>query len=108
MSRIDEHPVFADGQIDYFEIIERAHRQRAEAVAKMYQAVAGWFRRHLSFDAWHHDPSIDRLYEMTDRDLADLALSRCDIEGIEDGTYEDGHGRMPPPRVRPESRPTIH
>jgi uncharacterized protein YjiS (DUF1127 family) len=42
-------------------------------------------------DAWHarrqHARELDELYRFTDRDLADLGLSKSDLPAIEKGTY---------------------
>ncbi len=80
--------------LDFADIERRAHQLRAEAFRNMLVGFRDWLSRTLFSYHTDHDTGIDALYSMSDRELADIGLSRGDIPSIADGSFEDSHGRM--------------
>ena len=85
---------FEDGGIDYLALERQARLLRVAAVREMVAWVRGWLARHVFQLNWPSDHTAEPLYAMSDRELADIGISRGDIDSVAAGTYQDGHGRM--------------
>lgn len=86
--------------LDYLAIEREAGRLRAELLGQFFVNLRTWLARHVFDVDW--SATVEPLYAMSDRELADIGLSRGDIDSIANGTYQDSHGRMvpPPPRTK--------
>jgi len=70
------------------EIVRRANRARAEAVANMFGAIFGafgrWFRETFRHGR-ERQRIMNELYALDDRSLSDLGITRGDIPFVANG-----------------------
>ena len=97
-------------------LLVEAQRARAEAIADIVFAIGRGVARlfaplvalgRQTAASLEHRREVDRLYRelshMTDRDLADIGLSRGDICAVAEGTYR--REAVPVTALRPVVRP---